>query len=143
MKPFFDWQFQEKKFDFALIAPSRKKLLSIIFKEKPSFEHFDILLTQEEALRNKTELEKSALHGYELLFATKSNNKELEGFFKKYGYISTGSAHLGDHSKHDLLTASWNSKRLLHGLKLAHRMQAYTLCCFAHDADPVYILSQS
>lgn len=141
LKPFFEWQFEEKKFDFAIIAPSRKSFLPKVFQQRCFFDGLNLIVNLEQAMQSQTDLEKAALRGYELVFATTSSTLTLEKFFNNYGYLCAGHARLGDRSKHDLFSASWNDKKMLQALSFCKRMGAASLCCFAHDAEPVYILS--
>jgi hypothetical protein len=139
LKPFFDWQFRTAVFDFAVVASSQANLLSRIVKRTDPSHWLKVVLDAGEARASQSSLEKKARAGFELLVATTSTVDDLRTFFADYGYHSVGEATLGDSSKHDLL-GSWNDTELLRALVLASRMKASAVCCFAHDADPIYLL---
>lgn len=142
-KYFFEWQVQENKFDFAITSHSKKRFLPAFLNKIRTPHGHNVITTAEDALHNMNDLKKSSLRGYELIFATTLSPDELEAFFKKHGYHCDGYALLGDRSKHDVFYAAWNDQKLMQALSLAKRLNAVTLCCFAHDADPVYIISKN
>ncbi len=94
-------------------------------------------------LHNQQLLFKAALSGHILVFASYSPLPQIKNFFERYGYIETGHQNLNEENKHPLFIDGWDTEQITQSLLQATKTNAHTLCCFAHDADPIYIISRT
>lgn len=141
VKSFYEWQFRAGTFDFALIARRGGGTLFGFHKTQEA-NLCQVILGIDQAKDALETLQVSANRGFELVVASNSSLDEIEEFWKQMGYRLSGRSQLGSRGEHDLLPAAWNPDVLEHTLSVASRMGGKTLCVFAHDADPIYLLTK-
>lgn len=136
---FFNWQFQTGAFDFGIIAATNENpILKIIRRNRLNWPQ--VILDTDNAKLNQASLVRIALRGFQLIVATNSGANEVIDFFRSHSYRQVGSSPFSSGEKHDPLRATWNREDLTRSIAIASRMGAKLICCFAHDADPIYLL---
>ena len=141
IKSFYEWQLKIGTFDFVLMSGSKDRPILSTLK-KPEANLFRLISNAEEAVKTLADLQDTANRGFELVMASSSSIADIEGFWKQKGYRVEGSSPLGSGREHDLFSAAWNKDSLERMIYVAARMRAKSLCVFAHDADPLYLLTQ-
>ena len=141
VKEFFDWQFKTGAFDFVVASKADDNfLLKIIRPHRLNWPQ--VILETENTTLNQASFVRLALKGFRLLVATNSSANEVINFFGERSYGQIGSSLFSSGEDHDPLRASWNRESLTRSVVIATRMGAKLICCFAHDADPIYLLSR-
>jgi hypothetical protein len=132
---FLDWQFKSGAFDAAVFAGSKSNLLVRPFSGRPA-ELPQVMLASAMHDVYREVLQRAAVRGFELLVSSNSTERDLESFFQNQGYSLSSPC-----SVDSFTSAAWNRGMLEAALDVIARIAAQTVCCFAHDADPVYLLS--
>ena len=142
VRGFYEWQFQTGTFDFAIVSKTGSGTL-FGFQKNQEAKPCQVILGIDQAKDALETLQVSANRGFEVIVASKSSLDDIKEFWKQKGYRLSGRSQLGSGGEHDLLPAAWNPDVLEHILSVASRMEGKTLCVFAHDADPIYLLSKN
>ncbi len=141
VKDFFDWQFKTGAFDFVVASEAdENSVLKMIRPHRLNWPQ--VILETENATLNQASFVRLALKGFQLIVATNSSANEVINFFGDRSYRQVGSSLFSSGEEHDPLRASWNRESLTRSVAIATRMGAKLICCFAHDADPIYLLSR-
>ena len=85
-------------------------------------------------------VEEAAESGFRLILGVNSSLDDIVAAFTKLGYRVEGRGVYGDGGEHDPMMAAPSDVGLARGVQVASDLCGATLCMFAHDADPVYIL---
>ena len=141
VKEFFNWQFKTGAFDFVVVSETDEN--PILKKMRPHKLNWpQVILESDNATLNQASFVRLALRGFQLIVATNSSANEVISFFGDRSYRQIGSSLFSSGEEHDPLRASWNRESLTRSVAIATRMGAKLICCFAHDADPIYLLSK-
>lgn len=136
---FIEWQLASNSFEYAVIAAQSSNRITKYFKANNSL---DSLFISRESLKSSYSLiVECALYGFKLIIASTSSKEEFIEFFTRFGYvISIEDKTIAADTL--LLRAAWNRSDLSTALELALQRRGNVFCCFAHDADPVYLLTE-
>ena len=137
VKTFFDWLFEHGFFDFAVLAADRVGVLSSVLGSA-SRQLPGVWLDSATARKSVAEDVERVLKGFTVIFGTKATSDACQAFFTHRGYAAQNAEH---NDVRDLLKGAWNSPELEDAVRVAARLGATSYCCFAHDADPVYLLT--
>jgi len=135
---FLDWLFEGGFFDYAVIVADRANLLTSAFGSS-SRQLPGVWLDSTTARKRATESLNRVLKGFEIIFGTTATPDVCQTFFTKLGYVVRKAEH--NDLKSGFLEEAWNSQELEEAVRVAARLGAKCFCCFAHDADPVYLLT--
>ena len=98
-----------------------------------------VILSKAEVTDNLDVLEKSINAGFSSVIGTQCSLIALRDYFLRLGLTVDGQTRLGSGDDHDPLASSWNPQ-LIQAIAVAERLCEHSLCIFAHDGSPVYIL---
>lgn len=137
VEEFFAWQLAEEAFEYAVIvaASSNASFVKLLKKETPLP---SVCLGETIAKDHCSFLVEHALKGFEIIVATKATEEDCDRFFAKFGYAKCNSGAADSDAA--MINAAWNKKELGAAIDVAFKLGGNVFCCFAHDADPVYIL---
>ncbi len=76
-----------------------------------------------------------------MIFSSINTSYEIIDFFEKF-HFSISNDSISDLKQSQVFEGTWNRTQLFSTLKIACELGKGTLCCFAHDADPIYIMTQ-
>ncbi len=139
VKAFFDWQFQQNAFDYAVVCscPSYQSgILKKIFGRAEKF--LSVCMSTKYAKQYDTVLMNHALRGFELIVATQHNYSMCCEFFRKFGYVNAREYEFS--LVNATLPGAWNKEEINDALLLAIKLGGKEFCCFGHDADPIYLI---
>jgi hypothetical protein len=136
----FDWLLETGLFEFAVLAKKDVGILGALTSTRwPSWPQ--VVLETSDARVALPALIAAGTRGFELIVGAKVNHAELFAFLTRFGYREAGISGLGSGESHDLTRVSSHRESFNRGIVLATRLEAKCLCVFAHDADPIYLLS--
>lgn len=130
-----DWQFRSATFDYAVLVDA-PWLGSRTVARWPR-----IIADASEAQRGVSSLAERGARGFELVVGGTNTGEAIRDFLIASGYQYVGECPYGSKAAYDLSVAPL-SDTFTPALNVAMRLGACTLCVFAHDADPIYLLSQ-
>lgn len=134
---FLDWQLTSGLFRYAVFAAERGLFGSFRRGRNP----FPAVCSSvSDAEKHRSLFVKRALRGFELIVANDNGPDVFGQFFTKFGYVAS-PAPLASNVGNSLMKAAWNASELSPALELAVKLGGKVFCCFAHDADPVYVVS--
>ena len=136
IRAFFDRFLDDAHFECVVLVGKKPWL-----GRKGQVEWPQVITSAIDARSARKDLEGIAKAGFELIVGTKASPDNIESFFKKLGYTETGTGRFADESKHDPARAAWNKEGFSRAVNLASKLCDRTLCVFAHDGDPVYLLA--
>lgn len=135
---YFDWLIDSKKFRFALVVPSRQTKLLPSFRERHPFP--SICASAEQLAAHRTLLTDIAQRGFEFITSVSGEKQDHFDFFEQFQFeIIDEKANDGKETP--LLSAAWNKTNLAITLDVALHLGGDVFCCFAHDADPIFVIS--
>ena len=132
-----EWGLSDSVFMCAVIAPPQRTLRK---SERNVWPQTTVTLSA--AIDRRTSLQESGMSGFELVIGTSTDCDSAIQVFGKLGYQEAGRSICGSGDKHDPLAAAWNKVDLSNAVQIAARLSSGVLCIFAHDADPVYLLTR-
>lgn len=136
VKTFVDWLFRHGHFDFAVYSAAREGVLSSVFAN--STPKFPSVLLNSATARNRIDADlHRILKGFTVAFGTKAITDSVCSYFVDRGYTSRKK----NLEVEGFLQAAWNRPELEDAIRVAVRLGATSFCCFAHDADPVYLFA--
>lgn len=135
-KKFLDWQIEYDKFDYAVLAVRDDGFFSKIMGCRNPFP--SVCPSAKVARQQQDLLVEHMLRGFEVVLATKSSIEECCDFFEKFDYIQVAD-YMSDIDD-SFLQSAWNRKEICSALNVAMKLGSFSFFCFAHDADPIYIL---
>lgn len=100
-----------------------------------------VVVNTDAARRGASVLAQHGAQGFELVIGSSSSHEDLRDFFIERGYRQTADALYGSGKPGDIGAAAPHDDRFAQALAVAMTLPARTLCVFAHDVDPVYVLS--
>lgn len=139
IRNFLAWQLEDSSFEFGLIVPSGgivKSLLGNQSDDLPKIFLSDYLLANA-----NDEMAKLCRRGFSVVFSSMNTENEITEFFKKSHFSISGDS-TSNLEKSPVCEGAWNKSQLLLTLKIACALGGKTLCCFAHDADLIYVMNR-
>jgi hypothetical protein len=137
IRSFFDRLLADGLFEVAVLV-AKKGLLG----RKDQIAWPLVIESVDDAISARSNLEKIARSGFQLVVGTKSSRRDLEALFESLGYRKVGQATYGSGSDNDPARAAWDKESLQRAVVVAARLCDRPLCVFAHDGDPVYLLER-
>ncbi|MCI5048227.1 MAG: hypothetical protein MRY59_12060 [Aquisalinus sp.] len=139
IRKFLMWQLGASHLKFGLIVPRSdivKPLLGNHSSDLPR-----IFLPGYLATGDNHEMIQFCRKGFSVVYSSMSSEREMTDFFRKSHYAVVGDA-FSDLTESTIFDGAWNKPQLLSTLKIALDLGGKTLCCFAHDADPIDIVTR-
>lgn len=135
---FFDWLLDTRSFGCAVLVPERGILQRIFHSHREARPQATI--SSEEFRARRPTFETAAMSGSRLVVGVRARSDILVAFFLGLGYHVEGTGLYASGDPHDPIGANWQAEDLMQCIDVATALGQSTLCIFAHDADPVYIL---
>jgi hypothetical protein len=137
---FLDQQWSTGAFAYAIVMDIPFGPIACL-TSTPTGEWPRIVIDAREARRGVRALAERGARGFELVLASSSCLEDLRAFFTDRGYRNDADALYGSGDNGDISATPPHDDRFARALSVAMMIGGATLCVFAHDVDPVYLLS--
>jgi hypothetical protein len=137
IRSLFDRLLDGGSFECAVLVP-KKGLLG----RKEQIAWPQVIASADDARSARANLEKVARSGFQVIVGTNSGLRDLEALFESLGYQEAGKGTYAGGGEHDPVQAAWNKEGFMRAVAVAKKLCDHTMCVFAHDGDPVYLLAE-
>ena len=134
---FLDWLFESGTFGCAVLVPTAG-----ILRIKSAPEWPQVIVDVNDARNSRAFLEKRAKSGFELVVGISMASEVVLEVFRGLGYDESSPRQFPNADLRDDLQATWNKESLVQAITVATKLCNQTLCVFAHDGDPIYVLTK-
>ena len=139
IRSFLNWQFKIKYFQAVIFIPSTSLLSGMLGSRESQWPQ--VVLDASEVQENLDFFFKLILKGWHLILTSNSTLEDSIVFFEDAGLCQSGSSGLYSGEDYDLLSLPWNRDFLEKSFAISLKMNAKLVCCFGHDGEPIYLLS--